>query len=336
MRAQHLSFGVVIGRDDFKVILLDNGYLQLMEDVFMTQVKPDDYVFFVPKRNGKSGLVVPLDEFDYFENIRCSERNDNDPILFKDNGGLCVPSEALRKSKKFIVNNGFGYQYIVYYQHEDVVYADWNYSHQEQTIINAFFTKKLHLKDTFDINQKLNDIDLYLNGLDVDNIIGSFTIENEEIFKRHPGKDDNYYVDKIYKDIDEPFINQLFPHRSETIYKDSGFCTAESMSINPPKRSYKEEENELKKAAKEKYNKDEHRRFLIERMMWEYKKDVIERCENTNYKNRIFSRAIMQLVDVDRWKILEGDYEDYLTQICKTFNSFIDSTKESYKYFTEG
>lgn len=331
MKVQPLSFGVVLGREDFKVILHDSGYFQLMEHAIFPKVKPDDYVFFVPKKNDKSDFVVLLNEFDYFENIRCNERDDYDYALYND-WGLCIPKEILVKSKRFIVNNGFGYQYV-YYQNKETTYAGGFFPDQEGKIINAFFKNKLYLKDTFDINQKLCAIDQYLNELDIDGIIDSFTIENEETFICRPGKDDYYYVDKVYKEIDEPFINRLFPHHSEKIYKDSGFCEAHSMSINPPKRPYIEEENELKRSAKEKYNKDEHRRFLTERIIWDYKSDVIERCENEHYKNMIFGRALKRFINVDRWKIYEGDYEEYLIQLCEEYNFLIESSKNNYKYF---
>ena len=335
MRVQSLSFGIIVGRDDFKVILRDNGYFQILEDSLISKVNPEDFVFFLPNKEGKCSLVVPLCEFDYFENMRCTGRDDYDPILFKDNGGLCVPKEALLRSNSFIVNNGSGYQYIVYYKQDETAYAGWTYSYQEQTIINAFFKNKMYLKDTFDINQRLCDIDKYLDELVVDSIIDSFTIENEETFICRPGKDDYYYVKKVYKEVAEPYINRLFPHKSECIYEDSGFCTAESMSIHPPKRPYIEEEEELKIIAKEKYNKEEHRRFLIEEMMWEYRIDIIERCENNNYQNSIFSRAIKKFIDVDRWKIYENDYEEYLTHLCDIYNSALDSSKKAYIYFSE-
>lgn len=322
MKVQPLSFGVIIGKEDYKVILRDNGYFQFIEDALLSQVELEDFVFFLPKKDGKSNIVVPLSEFDYFENIRNVE---HDPALYKDNCGLCVPKMIMLESSKFIVNNGFGCQYIVYYQQDGATFAGWNYSNTEQTIINAYFSKKIYPKDAFDINQKLIEIDQYLNEINVEEIIDSFVIENEEIFHCRPGKDDWYYVNKVYKDVEEPYINRLFPHHSECIYHDSGFCPARSMSINPPKRYYINEEDELKKNARNKYDKDEHRRFLVERMVSDYKFDLMERCDNMNYKNLIFSRAINQIFHLDRMGTCK--YEDGLRHFCSMFNSILDASK---------
>ncbi|MBR6252217.1 MAG: hypothetical protein IKR17_13660 [Bacteroidales bacterium] len=121
-----------------------------------------------------------------------------------------------------------------------------------------------------EINTIIQEVDNYISTLNVDELLESFTISNEEFFNHRAGKDDRYFVFKRSKEFEDKYINSLFPKINETIYEDRGYCTAESMRIDIEKRPYTKEEAELIDKAKEKYNKDEHRASLLNEQLDNY------------------------------------------------------------------
>lgn len=258
LKIKNLRVGVIVSETDPLIVMCIDGTFRFVESEIYPSSSVGEIIFFEDSPTDDAVFVVPISEFKYYSNCRSYDQ-DYDETLRKDQNGLCVPKKILNESSKFIVDNGNGYQFIVYYQNEDDTYADWRYTESERELIRTFFCKPSEAN----INDILIDIDEYLNSTDFVSLIESFTINNEERFICRPGKEDYYYIDKVSMSFDDKYIESLFPVISENIHEDSGFCSAYSMRIHPIDREYMKEEKKLISIAKHKYNKDEHRRFLI-------------------------------------------------------------------------
>ena len=256
-----LRIGVIISETDPAIVAcLDGTFRLLYSDVLENPVQYT-IILFEDSKSDEIEFVAHLDEFDYYTNIRGSERSDYDEFFYQKYHGLCVPKKILSKSNKFIIDNGYGYQFVIYYFNEqaNTIYADSRYTKNEQLLISSHFNKNQEV----DINSSLQEIDRYLIVSNIEKILESFTIENKEYFKNKIGGDDRYYIKKESMRFDDGYIDSLFPHIDKTVYSDSGYCDAYSMRIDFDKREYIEEEKKYIRDAKKKYDKDSHRRWLI-------------------------------------------------------------------------
>lgn len=266
-----LRVGVVVSNNTTPIVLIcTDGTLRLYThnkdqvnlstgDILLFQETKDDFVKF----------AVPISEFEYFTNIRGYNREFYDEELYNTRGGLCVPKNLTTKHSKFIVNNGCGYQFIVYYRDERAFFVDWRYTEPEQDLISLYFESQ----DTFNFEDVLIDIDRYLDETDFTSIIKSLEIYNDEFYHSRPGKDDYYYINKKRTIFDDKYIDSLFPCVEEQIYEDHGWCSYSSLHVDFVRRDYLKEEQEAINKAIELYDKEAHRRFLITQAYNKYHKE---------------------------------------------------------------
>lgn len=320
-----LKVGILVSNTDYPSIVAcldgtfrlwypeDNSNLPELHSILLFEDMPDDNIEY----------VISIDEFDFFSiqqfNHNSYNREQYDSFLYDNCKGLCVHKEALALSKRFILDHGSSRQFVIYCKNDNIIYADCHYTEIERLLIVSHFNKPKPL----DINEVLIDIDRYINQLDVDSIIESFTIENEEIFICRPGKDDYYYVDKVSKLTNDEYINSLLPKIREQVYKDSGYCEAHRMSIHPTKRAYSEEESKYIADAKLKYDKDAHRRWLIRNKINEFIKGT-----SAIYQDKIsIIKAFTQEMD----KLIKD--ENINRSFVKEHNKFLrDSIRKAHDY----
>lgn len=317
-----LEIGVVICLTDPLIILSTNGTFRFLENGLRSSLKVGEIVLFKELPSEECdyiNFVLPISEFRYYKNIRCHNRECYNKELYAQ--GLCIPQEILKESTQFIIDNGYGYQFIIYCEYNNIVYADWKYTNLDQDLLKYYFRKK----SKPDINKILLEIDQYIDTIDANSIMESFTIINKEVFISKPGKDDYYYVKKESNLFEDQYIASLFPVINETVYDDCGYCDAYSMRINPVVRGYNEEEQFLIASAKQKYNKEEHRRFLVNERIEETLYDIEQDEKNIlNIYKSFFSKAFQLMKDENVNFQFCYHYNELLRSLGKVINNDMD------------
>jgi len=108
--------------------------------------------------------------------------------------------------------------------------------------------------------EQIDSIVHYLLHCDVDKIIDTFSIVSDDYIAQPPGRDHSYWEYKIYKHVEDEYIDTLFPHdKIETDHYRDCIISYSHGEV----RKYIEEENELKEIARKKYDKEEHYKYLI-------------------------------------------------------------------------
>ncbi|MBR5677908.1 MAG: hypothetical protein IKX20_07205 [Paludibacteraceae bacterium] len=260
---KNLRVGVLLSNSKNGIIICLDGTFRVADANLPEKFQLLDTILFEDSKSDRARYIIGLKDFDYYDNSLHRYSN-YDEILYKEENGICVPKECIAKSSKFIVDSGSGYQFIIYCNNGSDVYVDWRYTEQERELIRTYFIKQ----SLPTLGEVIDDVESYINKLDIEQILNSFTIINEEHFKNCPGKDDWYFVHKKSKVFNDGYINSLFPKIDEKIYRDHGFCAASSMRIigadkSMQERTYIDEEQKYINAAKTKYNRDNHRRFLL-------------------------------------------------------------------------
>lgn len=195
---------------------------------------------------------------------------------------ITIPQHLTEKSNKFILKYGDRY-YTWYKDSDESIFVFESNTIWERKMLKCFYNKTIYPCDIPSFEDKLIEIDSYLEHLNVDDIIDSFSIENVELCQNRAGRDDYYYIIKTFKELDEEFINSLFPHNNVTIYSDHGYVEASTMRIDFEVRPYLEEERSLKDIARKNYDRDSHRRFLIMKAYDEMSLLSSRLLENTRY-----------------------------------------------------
>ena len=280
-KRKSLRVGVLLNNSKNGIIICLDGTFRVVPSIMMNESHPYDIVLFEDSKTDSVRFIITLKDFSFFDNTKHIYDKYN-KILYQEENGICVPDECIEKSQKFIVDSGSGYQFVIYCDCGTEIYVDWRYTETERELIRTYFVKQKF--PTF--IEIFDEIENYIEKINIEQILDSFVIINKEYFRNCPGKDDWYFVHKMSKRFEDNYINSLFPQIDEEIYRDHGFSSADSMSIigvdkSMPERAYIEEEQKFIKEAKEKYNENEHRRFLLnERILYfqsliekEYKKN---------------------------------------------------------------
>lgn len=270
------------GSGAFGVIISEDGLLFPLSQKWDDQFS--EYVFF-DDSSKEPELIIPIDRFDYFNDLKCPTYGDEGCQVINK---VRIPDEALRRSERFLLDECYG-TLKAYYRTEDVVYLACA-SHNAYRII-SFELRPKSIPNDIDT---LVEIDNYLDNLDVSGMINSFTIRNEETFLSRPGRDDYYYIHKIYNHVKDEYIDGLFPHDRITIYEDRGYTSAHSMSINFEEAPYSDEENTLRSEALEKYDKNSHRRFLVREAMSRIELSATKRTELVNLFDTLLHKHLME------------------------------------------
>jgi len=140
----------------------------------------------------------------------------------------------------------------------------------ERALMDYYICKKNFVtsKDFIYVYDALHD---YVENFSIEKVIDSVKVENIEIFRSRPGKDDYYYIDKIVYNgcDDDSYIDSIVPNSRKEIYRSSGFTDCYNLAIEAKKYlnigigRIEKEENEVKKKLKQTYNKKGHFVFLL-------------------------------------------------------------------------
>lgn len=316
LQIKDLRVGVIVSSDIYPIAIMSlDGTFRFAKKNVLKNIEIGQIIFFEDKKDDIISYMVPITKFVYFKNLRGLNRDDYDSYLYKEKGGLCVPKIALKESDSFIVNNGSGYQFIVYHKTPLRIYADWRYTDEERELIETFFERP----NEQDYDALLLSVDEYITTHDFNKVIESFEIFNEEFYHSRPGKDDYYYIEKKCTTFEDGYINSLFPIVGGEVYRDHGWCSYSALRVDFERRAYMEEEQEAIAAAKEKYSISEHRRFLISQAL--KKRDA---------ENYAYSRK--------KERVIRSFVKEYTKLIChpKVCFPFVKSLNELLRSFYRG
>ena len=156
----------------------------------------------------------------------------------------------------------------------------------------------------------------YLESLDINELLESFTISIHNTYISRPGKEDSCYVNKRSKVFDDGYINSLFPSINEDLYSERGFCSAYSMGWHGEKRPYKEDELRFIEKAKSNYNKECHRTYLLNERF-----DSLLRDQRSLHEKTIELRlsCIKEIINLLRNDKVYIDYATDLNRILRLY-----------------
>lgn len=335
MEIERLQLGflynhITIESESFAIILEDGRLLPIESN---NNIKLDwhtlsGYIFFHLDKNNLVDFILfeddilVIDRFYEKSNIdyTLSYNRDYYNMPLYDRYRITIPQHLLDKSNSFIMNHCDWRFYLWYKNSDERLFFFEPDGKWEKTMMKCFYDKTIYPYDLQyssyipSFEQELIKIDSYLDNLDVDGIIDSFTIENVEFCQSRIGRDDYYYITKTYKKIDDEYINALFPHKDIDIYSDHGYVSAYSMRIDFEKRPYLDEERALKLSAKEKYDKNAHRRFLIMKYYEKRFSLSMDLITNTRYASQKYGELFLD------W-IFQSIDEKPIYEICQKSNS---------------
>lgn len=154
----------------------------------------------------------------------------------------------------------------------------------------------------------------YIDSLNIEEIIESYTVSIDEHIRTKIGDDDTYTLNEFAYSNANPFdvyLGKLLPSYSKKT-KESGYCTFSYMT-DKEKETYKDKEKSVKFEAMRQYSKGEHITSLIDAYIrYLYRRTNIyqEVLEAVNFlnKNREYIRSSMS------W---DSDYSFYWDDISK-------------------
>lgn len=231
-------------------------------------ISPYPYVGIIKSydKTRKYGYIMVLYKRDVFFHIRNSFVKDprvNMFVAFK-----VRKSTITGKVEAYALNTISNYKDELLTHQENLLHSDISilYYCQPQLIVNELHKK---LKNEYDI---LNNVDDYIDSIDIQEVIDSYSVEvvTGHIYK--PGDDDVAWVcyrgDRKIKNIQDIYIDSILPIFREEIFHDRGFCPWEDMLASfGDLTSYHQEAikktAEIRNRAKELYDKRKHKEMLI-------------------------------------------------------------------------
>ena len=167
------------------------------------------------------------------------------------------------------------------------------YSGDAEAYINSRFSyiKKIKTMETTIVN--------YIDSLNIEEIIESYTVSIDEHIRTKIGDDDTYTLNESANSNANPsdvYLRKLLPSYSKETEK-SGYCTFSYMT-DKEKETYKDKEKSVKFEAMRQYSKGEHITSLIDAYIrYLYRRTNIyqEVLEAVNFlnKNRKYIRSFM-------------------------------------------
>lgn len=192
-------------------------------------ISPYPYVGIIKSydKTRKYGYIMVLYKRDVFFHIRNSFVKDprvNMFVAFK-----VRKSTITGKVEAYALNTISNYKDELLTHQENLLHSDISilYYCQPQLIVNELHKK---LKNEYDI---LNNVDDYIDNIDIQKVIDSYSVEvvTGHIYK--PGDDDVAWVcyrgDRKIKNIQDIYIDSILPIFREEIFHDRGFCPWEDM-----------------------------------------------------------------------------------------------------------
>ena len=257
MEIKKLEIGLIISESRPMIILGLDGNIHIDYKCLCKGLKNNDVVLFEDSgSNNTLQYVISIKEFHYYSiydiNLSGWEmEHNNDKEIYNNTNHVCVPIKLIKENEKFILDLGNGSSSVLYCKVRHNVYANW--IDNGMPIIRHYLNKS---KDSCkSIIEEINEIEESINHFNINQTL--------EKFLSRPGKDDYYFVDKVSTKFEDKYIDSLFPTINECIYKDYGYCEAHTMAIELDDSEYDEEVKQLVEEAKQKYDKDKHRLYLL-------------------------------------------------------------------------
>lgn len=257
MEYKNLRVGILIKESGIGIILCLDGTFRFDKDELCKNYKTNDIILFEDSKTDDILYAIGLDSFRFYKDIAFHNENYYDYSIRKKTG-ICVPKEYIMNNDRIIVDRGQGYQFVIYCKINDILYVDWRYTDSERDLIRSHFATP----EKEDPQTIIDDIERYLESLNTDELLESFTIKDEITYISRPGKDDSRYITKRSKTFDDGYINSLFPRIEEEISSERGYYLPPIGRLTHA-CPYKEEESLYIEIAKTKYSKNKHRSYLL-------------------------------------------------------------------------
>lgn len=286
---------------------------------FQKTIPKGKHVLLNEDDNGK--FLLPIDDFELkpYGVTNYFDEKELCPIIVPDDGewdetikksvGLNVPKSLISPFSNYIFwdmlsNKCYetkGYPYVkasdMYDEiefhnrkHRQPYYIYWGEKDIFVGIVRSSIESIEEINNSDSVSERIDSVLRYLFQCNVEKEIDTFSIVSNDYISQPPGKDHTYYEYKIYKHVNDEYIDSLFPHdKIETdYYRD---CVISGR--HGEQRIFLDEEAELKKIARSKYDREEHFRFLLTQSMKQFN-DNNERLERYYYSSLL--NIIQELV----------------------------------------
>lgn len=152
------------------------------------------------------------------------------------------------------------------------------------------------------VENKIDEYNRLVESLNIDEIISSFRTNVNEYVITKVGGDDRFFSEitrgSIYSD---PYIGKLLPPRSDS-YRDSGYTSIWPWTSKEEIQKMRNEDELLKNKARELYNKEDHKKYLIDKYIEQFisSRLEIEKYLHIDFATNIFCSINAQLCGFDR------------------------------------
>ena len=152
------------------------------------------------------------------------------------------------------------------------------------------------------VKNKIDEDNRLVESLNIDEIISSFRTNVNEYVITKVGGDDTFISEitrgSIYSD---PYIDKLLPPRSDS-YRESGYTSIWPWTSKEEIQKMRNEDELLKNKARELYNKEDHKKYLIDNYIEQLisSRLEIEKYLHIDFATNIFCSINAQLCGFDR------------------------------------
>lgn len=152
------------------------------------------------------------------------------------------------------------------------------------------------------VENKMDEDNRLVESLNIDEIISSFRTNVNEYVITKVGGDDTFISEitrgSIYSD---PYIDKLLPPRSDS-YRESGYTSIWPWTSKEEIQKMRNEDELLKNTARELYNKEDHKKYLIDNYIEQLisSRLEIEKYLHIDFATNIFCSINAQLCGFDR------------------------------------
>ena len=168
----------------------------------------------------------------------------------------------------------------------------------------------------------------YINHLDIESVFNSFTIKVEESHIKKCGDDDTYMVERIASiNTKDMYLSTLFPIGRTYLYYESAFVSWHELK---DESGYTEsdfgiqvkEQKRFIRIAKKKYNLEEHHRFLLSRLLYQYTKRITELSNESKRKYELDIKRYPTFFYTQLFSHCDSYTYDELINFILSYNKF--------------
>lgn len=152
------------------------------------------------------------------------------------------------------------------------------------------------------VKDKIDEYNRLVESLNMDEIISSFrTNVNEYVIPKIGGDDRFYSIISRGSKYSDPYTEKLLPPRSNS-YRDSGYTSSWPRTSKEEILKMRNEDEVLKNRARKLYNKEDHKKYLIDNYIEQLinSRIEIEKYLHIDFATNFFSSINTQLCGFDR------------------------------------